>query len=670
MSYPTKYTRQYDYVSYQNANPNRPLPAGQLHADFSQIALSTNEIVEFLKTSIRADGALANKSVSRDQLTNDVLNGVGDTTALNETMAEAQDYAIAAANSAVDSSTFASASATSATAAAGSATAAAGSATAAANSATSSSTYASNSASSASAAAASASVVAGNLYAFDSSTTMAAPSAGGVRFNNATVALVTALAFSAQSGDVGNPNISAFLATWGASNNGTSRGTITIRKIGSPATFATFTVTAAVTNNTTWLQLSVAYVAGNGTFSAADALSVQFTRTGEAGTGLLPVNNLSDVSSVPTAVRNLAPTDLNLSGTPGGSSPRIKSYTDSSRVVFGKEYLSAWYNAWRTGGGLSRPIIMRGDSTMVGNSLSQPTYTSPDILFASIAIGKGVRISTPTNLGVGGTTTADWLNTHLPSDLATYTGTNIPRLYILNYGMNDPYVGPISQSQTITNLRAGFALLRGTWDANKTSVVYMMPNTAYDDTNSRNETWRETIVAQIKQACRDYGVMFFDTYAALREARYGLITGWLNATDKVHPADDFNLAIWGEFVDALIPSGVIDAATRPQKVTPATGFALPGAAEDMNTCAVGRMGLGAGYITMNTPGTIAAGTTLATIHAYHVPLTQAWAVQMAAFSGSWQFFQGIITTGGVITNQQAISITTQRVYFGPGHWQR
>ncbi|MET4235521.1 hypothetical protein ABIA85_008832 [Bradyrhizobium sp. LA6.10] len=68
MSYPTKYTRQYDYVSYQNANPNRPLPAGQIHADLNQAALSSNEIVDFLKKSIRADGAVANGSIDYDQL--------------------------------------------------------------------------------------------------------------------------------------------------------------------------------------------------------------------------------------------------------------------------------------------------------------------------------------------------------------------------------------------------------------------------------------------------------------------------------------------------------------------------------------------------------------------------------------------------------------------------
>lgn len=68
MSYPTKYTRQYDYVSYQNANPNRPLPAGQIHADFNQVARSTAETIDFLKRSLRSDGQIANGAVGLDQL--------------------------------------------------------------------------------------------------------------------------------------------------------------------------------------------------------------------------------------------------------------------------------------------------------------------------------------------------------------------------------------------------------------------------------------------------------------------------------------------------------------------------------------------------------------------------------------------------------------------------
>ncbi|MTV13172.1 MULTISPECIES: hypothetical protein [Bradyrhizobium] len=68
MSYPTKYARQYDYSSYQNANPNRPLPATKVNADLNAVVQSTTEIVDFLKGIARADGAIANGAVGYDQL--------------------------------------------------------------------------------------------------------------------------------------------------------------------------------------------------------------------------------------------------------------------------------------------------------------------------------------------------------------------------------------------------------------------------------------------------------------------------------------------------------------------------------------------------------------------------------------------------------------------------
>ncbi|WP_128934020.1 hypothetical protein [Bradyrhizobium zhanjiangense] len=153
MSYPTKYTRQYDYVSYQNANPARPLPANQVHADLNAVASSTSEIVDFLKTSLRSDGAIMNGVVSFDQLSTSVKASIGDTTSADEILA-ARDDAVAAASAGATSETHAAASAT---AAATSASGAATSATNAATSATAAATSASNASSSATNAATSAS---------------------------------------------------------------------------------------------------------------------------------------------------------------------------------------------------------------------------------------------------------------------------------------------------------------------------------------------------------------------------------------------------------------------------------------------------------------------------------------------------------------------------------
>lgn len=68
MTYPTKYSRQFDFQSYQNANPTRPLPGDKVNADLNLAELSIDEIVEFLKTSLRSDGAIANGAVGYDQL--------------------------------------------------------------------------------------------------------------------------------------------------------------------------------------------------------------------------------------------------------------------------------------------------------------------------------------------------------------------------------------------------------------------------------------------------------------------------------------------------------------------------------------------------------------------------------------------------------------------------
>jgi hypothetical protein len=280
MAYPDVYFRQFDFQSYQNANPNRPLPGNKVNADLNAVAEFSTEIVAFIKGSLRDDGKIANSSVGFDQLTIDVRAQLGDAAAV-QTVLSARDAAAASATAAASSATSAS---TSATNAAASATSAATSATNAATSATNAANSATAAAGSATSAAASATVVAGVQYAFDTSTAMADPGGpGNLRFNNATVASVTALAFDNQSSATGNPDISAFIAHWGDSSNSV-RGTIVVRKIGTPATFAIFNVNGAVTNNTTWLQVPVAFVASNGALSAADSLSVQFTRAGDAGT--------------------------------------------------------------------------------------------------------------------------------------------------------------------------------------------------------------------------------------------------------------------------------------------------------------------------------------------------------------------------------------------------
>ncbi len=179
-----------------------------------------------------------------------------------------------------------------ATSATASQTAAATSATNAASSATAASTSATNAANSAATAATNTVL---NRYVFSTTTTMADPTAGNVRFNNATLSSVTAIAIDAQTADSGNPNILNWLLTFDDSTNSV-KGQIIFREIGTPTDFAIYNVTG-LTNNTGWVQLAVTHVASSGSFADGVALSFSFERAGDKGLdgGVASINGLTGV---------------------------------------------------------------------------------------------------------------------------------------------------------------------------------------------------------------------------------------------------------------------------------------------------------------------------------------------------------------------------------------
>lgn len=222
MTYPTKYTRQYDFQSYQVSNPTRPLPGDKVNTDLNAVKQSVGEVVDFLKTSIRADGRLANGSVGVNQLDATFKLGFSlpttweanvdyttDSTVFHDNkfwvanvahrstdgfdesrwdlivdFGEQADAAAASAAAALASQNAAAASAAAADgsvdAAADSATAASNSATAASGSATTATTYAAAASDSATAAVGSAAAAAASATAADGSATAAAASAASI----------------------------------------------------------------------------------------------------------------------------------------------------------------------------------------------------------------------------------------------------------------------------------------------------------------------------------------------------------------------------------------------------------------------------------------------------------------------------------------------------------
>ena len=120
-------------------------------------------------------------------------------------------------------------------------------------------------------------------FTFDNSTSMADPGTGDLRFDNATVGSVTNIAVDATSADTGNPDISAYIADLTSGSNVAHEGYIVIKKGSTPATFAVFSITGVVVDNTGWLQIPVTHVASAGAWTAADNMYLTFSRSGNRG---------------------------------------------------------------------------------------------------------------------------------------------------------------------------------------------------------------------------------------------------------------------------------------------------------------------------------------------------------------------------------------------------
>jgi hypothetical protein len=120
---------------------------------------------------------------------------------------------------------------------------------------------------------------AGLRYNFSTTTTMADPGSGLVRYNNAIVGSVTAIAIDDVTAE--GTNVESYLLTW---DDGTAspKGYIYFKSnLNSTATATIFAVTG-LTDNVGWVELAVTYVSGT-LPSGSQQLVVDFNRTGNTG---------------------------------------------------------------------------------------------------------------------------------------------------------------------------------------------------------------------------------------------------------------------------------------------------------------------------------------------------------------------------------------------------
>jgi hypothetical protein len=144
-------------------------------------------------------------------------------------------------------------------------------------------------------------------FNYSTTTADADPGSGSFRLNNAAPASATAAYID--NNERGGTAVSAWLDTFDDTGNSTLRGTLFMFDPAVAATFYEFNVSGSVVDGTGYRKLTIAYVAGQGSFTNGGAVGFVFTPRGPAGTGdMTSTNNLSDVASAPTSRANLGVT--------------------------------------------------------------------------------------------------------------------------------------------------------------------------------------------------------------------------------------------------------------------------------------------------------------------------------------------------------------------------
>lgn len=232
-----------------------------------------------------------------------------------------------------------------------------------------------------------------------------------------------------------------------------------------------------------------------------------------------------------------------------GSWRQLNSEQDRYRDIIGREYLSHFHK--RLMSATPSSIVCTGDSTTVGTGITAPHICSTAL--PAMATKYGMTGITGVNAGHGGMSSSDWLTTYLAADLVLN-----PDLYIVRWGINDPYIPTtnLTADQTITNIRTGLATCRASKTLAQMSIILMMPSSVNDNANNRDERVYERLVLGFKQAARDYGATFFNTFGLWRDA-YAAID-WMDApfadARHIHPADVEAMWINSALSDLIYPT--------------------------------------------------------------------------------------------------------------------
>lgn len=120
----------------------------------------------------------------------------------------------------------------------------------------------------------------GVQFTYSTTTTDSDPGSGVFRFNNATIASVTAAYID--NNDAGGSSVTTWLDTFDDSTT-THKGYLVIRGVTTQSAWAVFSVTGSVTDGTGYRKLTLTHVASGGTWTNTETFAFNFSRTGDKG---------------------------------------------------------------------------------------------------------------------------------------------------------------------------------------------------------------------------------------------------------------------------------------------------------------------------------------------------------------------------------------------------
>jgi hypothetical protein len=260
---------------------------------------------------------------------------------------------------------------------------------------------------------------AGITYLFDTSTTMALPTANTLRFNSATMSSVTAIAINDSAYTAGS-NVAPYILTWDDSTS-TVKGTLVITYINNKY-FAVFDVTG-LTDNSGWTQLAVTHISSTALPSLNDVLSLQFSRAGDPGAtgtaatisvGATTTGNPGTSASVSSTGPSSSPTlSFTVPQGPTGPASTTAGPTGSAGIVSSTtapgDTTVLWLDTAATAVGVDLDVWTAYTPTWLSNGGTAPSIGNGTITGRYKQIGKVVSFQL--RLTFGSTTTGgtlDW----------------------------------------------------------------------------------------------------------------------------------------------------------------------------------------------------------------------------------------------------------------------